>query len=195
MWRQIPSDQLTLADIPAAESPWDAISEFALSYYCHTDEGSIRGEYDHRDPPLTADVDALRAWLFSQQRSIRGGYMDDPDDNPALLAPLRWVIEAIRQQIAGGRRTSMDEFKRAPHDSLIEEAIRGKGPDYAEASARTFRTDALAILEALAAETDEAAVAAALTRQGFRSATVYLTTFRALAAVAKSRRPPAGSAD
>jgi hypothetical protein len=87
-----------------------------------------------------------------------------------------------------------DGFKRAPHGSLIEEAIQAKGPDYAEASARTFRTDALAILESLAAELDEATVSAALARQGFRSADVYLTTFRALAGVAKSRRPPAGSA-
>ena len=87
-----------------------------------------------------------------------------------------------------------DGFKRAPHDSLIEEAIQAKGPGYAEASARTFRTDALAILESLAAELDESTVAAALARQGFRSAEQYLSTFRALAAVAKSRRPPAGSA-
>lgn len=84
----------------------------------------------------------------------------------------------------------MDGFKRAPHDSLIEEAIQAKGPDYAESSVKTFRTDALAILEALVAEADEATVVAALARQGFRSAEVYLTTFRALATVANSRRPP-----
>ncbi len=86
-----------------------------------------------------------------------------------------------------------DDFKRGPHDSLIEEAIAAKGPGYSEVSARTFRTDALAILEALVAEADEAAVAAALTRQGFRSSGSYLTTLRALAAVARSRRPPAGT--
>jgi hypothetical protein len=85
----------------------------------------------------------------------------------------------------------MDEFKRAPHDSLIEEAIQAKGPGYSEVSARTFRTDALAILEALVAEADEDAVAAALERQGFRSPGSYRTTLRALAAVARSRRPPA----
>jgi hypothetical protein len=82
-----------------------------------------------------------------------------------------------------------NDFKRAPHDSLIDEAIAAKGPDYSEASARTFRTDALAILEALAAEADEAAVAAALERQGFRPSGSYSTTLRALAAVARSRRP------
>src|SRR5258707_941617 len=81
-------------------------------------------------------------------------------------------------------------FKRTPHDSLIEEAIQSKGQEYAESSARTFRTDALAILEALVVEADEGAVAAALARQGFRSSDSYLTTLRALAAVAKSRRPP-----
>ena len=86
-----------------------------------------------------------------------------------------------------------DGFKRLPHDSLIEEAIQAKGPGYAESSARTFRTDALAILEALVAEADESAVAAALNRQGFRSSDSYLTTLRALAAVALSRRPPPGS--
>jgi hypothetical protein len=88
----------------------------------------------------------------------------------------------------------MDAFKRAPHDSLIEDAIRAKGLEYSEASARTFRTDALAILEALVAEADEAQVAAALKRQGFRPSGSYLTTLRSLAAIAQSRRPPAGSA-
>ena len=78
MWRQIPNDRLTLADIPAAGAPWDAISEFALSYYGHTEKGLLRGEYDYDRPPLAADLDNLRAWLFSQQRSIRGGYVDDP---------------------------------------------------------------------------------------------------------------------
>ncbi|HVK07601.1 MAG TPA: hypothetical protein VM597_02375 [Gemmataceae bacterium] len=86
----------------------------------------------------------------------------------------------------------MDDFKRARHDSLIEEAIRQKGPGYSESSARTFRTDALAILEALVAEADESAVAAALARQGFRPSGSYLSTLRTLAAVARSRRPPAG---
>jgi hypothetical protein len=103
VWRQIPNDRLTLADVPPAGAPWDAISEFALSYYCHTDEGSLRGEYDHLHPPLDADLDRLRAWLFSQQRGINGGYMDDPDDNPVLLAPLRQVIEAIRLRLAAAR--------------------------------------------------------------------------------------------
>lgn len=86
-----------------------------------------------------------------------------------------------------------DGFKRAPHESLIDEAIQAKGPEYAEASARTLRTDALAILEALVAEADESAVAAALERQGFRSSGSYLTTLRALSAVARSRRPSAQS--
>ncbi len=102
LWRQIPNNRLTLADVPAAGAPWDAISEFALSYYCHTDEGSVRGEYDHRHPPLEADLDTLRAWLFSRQRSIRGGYMGDPDDDPVMLAPVRQVIEAIRLRVAAG---------------------------------------------------------------------------------------------
>ncbi|HUR54158.1 MAG TPA: hypothetical protein VMZ71_08505 [Gemmataceae bacterium] len=81
----------------------------------------------------------------------------------------------------------MDGFKRTPHGSLIEEAIRAKGQDYADAG--TFRTDALAILESLVAEIDEAAVESALVRQGFRMSSSYLSTFRALAEVARSRRP------
>jgi hypothetical protein len=90
-----------------------------------------------------------------------------------------------------GEGGAMDEFKRSPHDSLIEEAIRAKGPSYSEASARTLRTDTLAILEAIVAEADEAGVAGALERQGFRSSGSYLTTLRTLAAVALSRRPAA----
>jgi hypothetical protein len=84
----------------------------------------------------------------------------------------------------------MDEFTRKRQDSLIEEAIQAKGPDYKEKSAQTFRTDALAILEALVAEAREEDVRGALTRQGFRSPDQYLSTLRALAAVARSRRPP-----
>jgi hypothetical protein len=103
VWREIPNDRLTLTDVPASGAGWDVISEFALSYLCHTDEGSLRGEYDYEHPPLEADLDTLRAWLFSQQRRIRGGYMDDPDDNPGLLAPLRQVIEAIRLRLAARR--------------------------------------------------------------------------------------------
>jgi hypothetical protein len=87
----------------------------------------------------------------------------------------------------------MNESKRTPHRSLIEEAIEQKGSDYSEASIRTFRSDAMAILEALVAEADEAEVMAALARQGFRSSDSYLTTLRALAAVARSRRPSAES--
>jgi len=83
----------------------------------------------------------------------------------------------------------MENFKRAPQTSLVEEAIRAKGPEYSEASAQTFRSDAMAILEALVAEADEGEVSTALTRQGFRSSGSYLTTLRALAAAARSRRP------
>jgi len=88
----------------------------------------------------------------------------------------------------------MENFRRAPRGSLVEESIRAKGPGYSDASAQTFRSDALAILEALVAEADEGEVSAALTRQGFRSSGSYLTTFRALAAVAQSRRPASESA-
>jgi hypothetical protein len=104
MWRQIPNNQLSLADIPVAGALWDTISEFALSYYCHTDEGSVRGEHHHQHPPLEADLDTLRAWLFYQQRCIRGGYMGDPDDDPVMLAPIRQVIEAIRLHVPAARR-------------------------------------------------------------------------------------------
>lgn len=89
----------------------------------------------------------------------------------------------------------MGEVKRRPHGSLIEEAIEAKESDYAESSARTFRTDALAILEALVAEVDDATVKAAIERQGFRWSQAYLTTLHALAEVARSRQPSSSSAE
>jgi len=101
--KQIPNDRLTLADIPAPGAPWLAVSDFALSYYCHTDEGSLRGEYHHETPPLDADLNSLRAWLFSQQRSIRGGCGGNPDDDPVLLVPVRQAIDAIRLKVAAQR--------------------------------------------------------------------------------------------
>ena len=88
-----------------------------------------------------------------------------------------------------GQTAPACEFKRSPHPSLIEEAIAAKGPNYSPASVRTFRSDAMAILEALVAESDEGAVVAALERQGFRASGSYLTTLRALTNVASSRRP------
>jgi hypothetical protein len=83
----------------------------------------------------------------------------------------------------------VEDFKRTPHRSLIEEAILAKGPNYSESSAHTFRSDSLAIFESLVAELGEEQVVAALARQGFKSVDVYLSTFRALAAIAKARRP------
>jgi len=87
----------------------------------------------------------------------------------------------------------MDGFKRAPHASLIEEAIQAKGNNYLDRSAQTFRTDALAILESLVVDIDDASVVTALQKQGFRSSGSYLTTLHALAEVARSRRPPSES--
>jgi hypothetical protein len=80
-------------------------------------------------------------------------------------------------------------YKRKPHESLIEEAIRAKGPEFAASSAQTLRTDALAILESFVAEVSEETVMNALSNQGFRSSGSYLTSLRALAEVARSRRP------
>lgn len=87
------------------------------------------------------------------------------------------------------------QFKRKRQGSLIKAAIAAKGPAYSEASARALESDALAILEALLAEADEASVTAALDRQGFRSSNSYLTTFRALKDVAVSRRRPNETAE
>ena len=83
----------------------------------------------------------------------------------------------------------MQEFRRRRHRNLIDEAIKRKGEGYADASKSTFRSDSMAILESLVAEADEDAVMAALVRQGFRESSSYRTTLKALAEVARSRRP------
>ena len=100
MWREILNDQLTLADVPAAGAPWDTISKFALSYYCHTDEGSVRGEHDRDHPPLGAGLNTLRAWLYAQQRAVRWACDWDPDDDPVMPAPIRQAVESIRLRVA-----------------------------------------------------------------------------------------------
>ena len=79
--------------------------------------------------------------------------------------------------VAGKRR-----FK-----SVIEDAISSKA-DIAPITADTFRSDAAAILESLIAELDESAVLQAMNHQGFE-AEAYLSTIRALAVIAKERRP------
>jgi hypothetical protein len=79
--------------------------------------------------------------------------------------------------------------KRKAHGSIIEAAIESKGPAYSASSARTLRSDAMAILESLVVDIDDEVLMAALVRQGFRPSTSYLTTLHALAAVAKARRP------
>jgi hypothetical protein len=102
-WRMILNDALTPADVPASAAGWNEISAFALSYYIHTQDGKLRGAYPGEEPSPEADLDQLRGWLLAQQRAIRAGYMGDPDDDPVLLAPLRRVIEAIRQRVGGPR--------------------------------------------------------------------------------------------
>jgi len=70
--------------------------------------------------------------------------------------------------------------------SVIEEAIGAK-PDLKRISADTFRGDAAAILESLLAELSEDAILGAMNHQGFKGE-AYLSTLRALVAVAKERR-------
>ena len=71
--------------------------------------------------------------------------------------------------------------------SVIEQVITSK-PALVAISADTIRSDAAAILESLLAEYDESAVLAALAHQGF-DAEAYRFTARALANVARERRP------
>lgn len=70
--------------------------------------------------------------------------------------------------------------------SLIEAVIKAKG-EIQESYAVTIRSDATAILEALVAELDEAAVLDALRKQGF-DPPAYRSTLRALAELARQRR-------
>lgn len=78
--------------------------------------------------------------------------------------------------------------------SVIDEAIKTK-QNIKDITESTFRTDSAAILESLVAEFDEQMVLSALKNQGFE-AEAYRSTLRALAEVAKKRRPErlAGSA-
>lgn len=71
--------------------------------------------------------------------------------------------------------------------SIIETAIPSK-LGTAEITKKTFRSDAAAILEALMAEFDEHTVLNAMHHQGFE-AKAYRSAIKALAAVAKERRP------
>jgi hypothetical protein len=71
--------------------------------------------------------------------------------------------------------------------SIIEEAISSKA-NVAAVTAATFRSDAAAILESLAAELDESVVLEAMNHQGFEG-DAYRSTIRALAIVARDRRP------
>jgi len=78
--------------------------------------------------------------------------------------------------------------------SVIETAMPSKA-DTSAVTKETFRSDAAAILEALMAEFDENTVLEAMSHQGFE-AKAYRSTIKALATVAKERRPlrKAGSA-
>ena len=71
VWREIPNDGLTLADIPSADALWDEISTFALNYYRHTNDGSLPDYSYRKEPPMRGTLDELRAWLFGRQRAIR----------------------------------------------------------------------------------------------------------------------------
>jgi hypothetical protein len=71
--------------------------------------------------------------------------------------------------------------------SIIKTAISSKG-EIKAITAETFESDAAAILESLIAEFDEETVMDAMSSQGFE-AKAYLSTIRALAELAKERRP------
>jgi hypothetical protein len=71
--------------------------------------------------------------------------------------------------------------------NLVEDAIKAKG-EIATSYANTIRSDASAILEALVADLDTAALDQALEMQGFKLSSSYHTTLRALAEVARTRR-------
>lgn len=79
--------------------------------------------------------------------------------------------------------------------SVIEEAVSLK-TNIAAITADTFRSDSAAILESLIAELDENTVLQAMSNQGFE-AEAYRSTIKALASVARARRPlrKAGSQD
>lgn len=83
----------------------------------------------------------------------------------------------------------MTDPKRRQHSSIIEAAIKKKGSRYSPSSARTLRSDALAILESLVSDLDDGALIEDMAKQGFKFSESYLTTLHALAEVARSRRP------
>lgn len=114
--------RLNLSHLPATNADYETLASFALTYYCHTKDGSISNDDLFRDePPLTSGLNELRAWLFLRQRSIRGGYVGNPDDDPELLAPLRRTVEAIRERLTTSppglhamRRAAYFEYLGAP---------------------------------------------------------------------------------
>jgi hypothetical protein len=71
--------------------------------------------------------------------------------------------------------------------NLVEAAIESKA-GIADEYEKTIRSDASAILEAVAAELSHAELDAIIDRQGFRFSASYRTTLDILAGIAKARR-------
>ena len=114
MRRDIPNDKLRLADIPPTDADWDAISDFALTYYCHTDNGSWPQHGADAASNPSASLDELRAWLFSEQRAIRH-CGEDPDQ--AELSLVRMVVERIRERLASDAARHADPSATAGQPS------------------------------------------------------------------------------
>jgi hypothetical protein len=85
------------------------------------------------------------------------------------------------------QRTHVSVTGKRRFRSIIEAAISSKA-NIEKITADTFRSDAAAILESLIGEFDENIVLEAMNHQGFE-AEAYRSSIRALAAVARERRP------
>jgi hypothetical protein len=98
---------------------------------------------------------------------------------------VRAVAELYRLGVE--RKIHMSVIGKRRFRSIIEEVISSK-VSIEPITADTFRSDAAAILESLIGEFDEDIVLKAMNHQGFE-AEAYRSTIRALATVARERRP------
>ncbi len=91
-------DTLSLADIPACDAGWGAISAFALTYdgYAAAGDKACAEIANARRHDSLAD---LRTCLFLEQR--RWHHFGDDPDEPAM-AYLRELVEQIRARVAAG---------------------------------------------------------------------------------------------
>lgn len=101
----VPHERLSVADVPAADAPWEQIAEFGHTFHAYKVAGSVPrvrdlALEDHErfasDGSLPSDLTRLRLDLFATVRAVGLDGRPDPD----MERWARALVGAVTDQLA-----------------------------------------------------------------------------------------------